>query len=77
MKTFSQVVVSRIVGILRTGLWSQGEDGGSCSDKCPGGVPWIPEVFSCMRRLISSDKDLTEQETTREKSLALRVGGWT
>jgi len=43
----------------------------------PGDVPWIPEVFSCMWRLSSIDKDLTEPDKALEKSPALREGGWT
>ena len=42
----------------------------------PGDVPWIPEVF-CMWRLSSVDKDLTKPDKAREKSPALRGGGWT
>ena len=42
----------------------------------PGDVPWIPEVF-CMWRLSSIDKDLTKPDKAREKSPALRGGGWT
>ena len=43
--------------------------------KCPGDSPWIPEVFSCMQRLRSNDKDWTEQtlESGLKKSLALKV----
>ena len=38
----------------------------------PGDVLWIPEVFCYMWRLSSIDKD-----SAREKSPALRGGGWT
>ena len=47
------------------------EDRGAYSDKCPGDVPWIPGVCSCMRPL--SSNDLTEPETWREKSLTVWV----
>ena len=43
----------------------------------PGDVPWIPEVFCCMWRLSSIDKDLTKPDKAREKSPALKEGGWT
>ena len=44
----------------------------------PGGCTWIPEVFSYMRRLSSNHKDLTEPETTLEKSLnaAIKSNGY-
>ena len=36
---------------------------------------WIPEVFCCMRRLSSNDKDLSNPETTRQSFWhALTVG---
>ena len=40
-----------------------------------GDVAWIPEVFSCMWRLSSNNKDLTEPDKMHEKSPALREGG--
>ena len=44
----------------------------------PGDVPWIWEVFSCMWRLSSIDKDLTELDKALEKYPALGWGGgWT
>ena len=38
-------------------------------------VLWIPEGFSCMWRLSSINKDLTEPDKAREKSPALRGVG--